>query len=71
MSLFRRKPTRRCAATGSSLSYQWLWNGIVLTNVAHMLGAANASISGATSNTLTIGNIFATITSLRGSTLDT
>ncbi|HTS19276.1 MAG TPA: LamG-like jellyroll fold domain-containing protein [Verrucomicrobiae bacterium] len=37
------------AATGNSLSYQWLWNGMPLTD--------GGQISGATSSTLTISNV--------------
>ncbi len=39
-------------ATGNSLSYQWLWNGLILTN--------GGRISGVTSSTLTISNVFST-----------
>ncbi len=40
------------AATGNNLSFQWLWNGIILTNGGH--------ISGVTNSTLTISNVFST-----------
>jgi hypothetical protein len=56
------------AATGTSLSYQWLWNGMILTNGYYVLLTNSPSvvltngghIYGATNSTLTISNVFAT-----------